>query len=199
MKKSYINIHHTAIFAENNTAEQFDAVNEAHRVRWNGKTKSRMGYYGGYHYLIERSGVIQQFRADDETGAHNNVSLMNYRAIGVCFAGNMSRQFLTDKQIESAVKLIKSLQTKHNIVDANITPHRLYKATQCPGNNIPDPVWDYLQSEYAKQEMDLEPWKKEVKKWAAQYLNDVDGFFDSPDPYKYAALLKRVYEKAKIK
>jgi len=162
MKKKYINIHHTAIYAEDDKAEQFDAVDEGHRKKWG--NKSAMGYFGGYHYLVERNGFVGQFRNDWETGVHNKKSLMNYRAIGVCFAGNMSRQKLTRDQVKFSVELIKRLQNKYDIPDENVTPHRLYKATQCPGNFLVDPVWEYLQEEYDK--MDTEKWKKEAQKWA---------------------------------
>ena len=179
MKKTNLTLHHTAIYANDDVKEQFLTVDEVHRKRWNGKTKSRMGYYGGYHYLIERNGFVAQYRNDDETGAHNNKGLKrigawmyseNYYSIGISFAGNMSKQELTAKQIESAVKKIKELQTKHNIPNENIRPHRATSSTQCPGNNIPDKAWEYLQEQYEKLDKD-EPiikWHKRnqiIEKW----------------------------------
>ena len=172
MGKTAINLHHTAIYAKDDVAEQFDAVNEGHRKRWNGKTKSKMGFYGGYHYIIERSGEVQQFRNDWENGAHNDKGIKwvgikrvsaNYYALGVCFAGNMSRQNLSDAQVKAGVELINQLKEKHKIFDKDITPHRAHKATQCPGNNFPDPAWDYLKEMYDKLE---EPWKKQARDWA---------------------------------
>jgi len=171
MKKTSITIHHTAIYAEDDLGDQFDTVNESHRKRWNGGTKSAMGLYGGYHYIVERNGAVQQFRNDWETGAHNNKGIKrigawlysaNSYALGITFAGNMSRQNLTDHQIKSAVELVKELQRKHGIPDENITPHRADKATQCPGNNLPDPVWNYLQEQNDKIMLDIEP---DIVKW----------------------------------
>jgi N-acetyl-anhydromuramyl-L-alanine amidase AmpD len=182
------------MYANDDVAEQFNAVNEGHRKRWNGKTKSKMGFYGGYHYIVERNGAIQQFRGEDETGAHNNVSLMNYRAIGVCFAGNMSRQNLSDAQIVSGVRLIKGIQARHNILDKNIKPHRFYKATQCPGNNFADPVWDYLQEKHESMSPKQEGWKKKEEKWASKYIKDMPGFLASYDPHKMIALIHRAIE-----
>jgi len=182
MVKTAINVHHTAIYAVDDVAEQFDTVNESHRKRWNGKTKSTMGHYGGYHYIVERNGTVQQFRNDGETGAHNNKGLKrigawlysaNHYAIGVTFAGNMSRQELTGEQIKSGVELIRRLRAKHDIPDENILPHRHYKPTQCPGNNIPDPVWSYLKEQYEKLEdndPDIVKWNKKYKlieKWGS--------------------------------
>ena len=58
MKKTYIVLHHTAVFAKDDISEQFDLINNSHRHRWNGATKSKMGFYGGYTYLIERNGHV---------------------------------------------------------------------------------------------------------------------------------------------
>jgi N-acetyl-anhydromuramyl-L-alanine amidase AmpD len=175
MDKTHINIHHTAMYAEDDVAEQFDAVNNSHRIRWGGKTKSKLGFYGGYHYIIERNGVVQQFRSEDEDGAHNNKGVKrigawwysaNSYAIGISFAGNMSRQQLTKAQIVSAIKLINDVMDRNNIPPENILPHRDYKPTQCPGLNIPDKVWEYLLDQYAKLatvEPSIVKWHKENK------------------------------------
>jgi len=185
-KKTAINIHHTAAYAENDIAEQFSHVNNSHYNRWNGQTKSSMGFYGGYHYLIERSGVVQQFREEDEVGAHNNLGIkwvgasrqsLNHYGIGISFAGNMSRQHLTEAQIISFVELVKDIQTRHDIKDEDITPHRDWKATQCPGNNIPDKVYPWLLEQYEKikghiEDPEIVKWAKENKiitKWSLPY------------------------------
>jgi len=166
MDKTSLNIHHTAIYASDDIGEQFDTVNESHRKRWDGKTKSALGFYGGYHYLIERSGIVQQFRNDWEVGAHNNKGIKrvgfkwvsaNYYAIGISFAGNMSKQELTYKQIKAGVELVKSLQNKYKIADDQILPHRSYTPTQCPGNNLPDRTWEYLQEQYDKVDEPTDP------------------------------------------
>lgn len=154
MKKTAINIHHTAHFAKNDVAKQLNSVNSGHKARWNASTRSSLGYYVGYHYLIERDGEVVQCRKDSEIGVHNNKGLVwstrgrisaNYYAIGISFAGNMSRQELTSAQIKSAVELIERLQTEHDIKDDQVLPHRHYTPTQCPGNNLPDPLWAYLK------------------------------------------------------
>jgi hypothetical protein len=167
MKKSYINLHHTSIYAKNDSDEQFDIINEAHRKRWEGKTKSSYGFYGGYHYLIERNGVVQSFRDDYEIGAHNRSSWMNYRAIGIAFSGNMSVQHLTEEQIKASVILIRKLQSAYNISSKNIKPHRYYRSTQCPGNNLPDDLWNYLLDQNDKIEFANVPsiirWHKKNK------------------------------------
>lgn len=199
MNKTHINIHHTAMYSED-LSEQFDAVNEGHRKRWNGKTKSSLGFYGGYHYLIERNGAVQQFREEKEVGAHNNVKMMNYRAIGVCFAGNMSRQNLTDAQVKVGVELISDIQKRYNIPDENIRPHRFYKATQCPGTKLADPVWDTLKEKADALSPKKEKWRAEIEEWAGQYLRAPDAFFKGEvDLHKIVALIRRVKSGSKIK
>lgn len=187
MKKTAINIHHTAIEAKSDTVKQFDRVNDSHYARWGGATKSKLGYYGGYHYLIERDGSVRQFRGDEETGAHNNKGLkrigawwysLNHYGLGVSFAGNMSIQNLTTAQLKAGVELIKKLQEKHGIKDDDVTPHRQWKATQCPGNNIHDKVWEYLQSEYDKV---VKPIKEDpIIKWHKK--NKIIEHWDGPAP-----------------
>ena len=136
--------------AADDTVNQFESVNNSHKIRWSGKTLSKMNYYGGYTYLIERSGEVRQYRGEEEVGAHCVQKWKNYNSIGISFAGNMSVQELTEGQIIAAYKLIKDIQERRGIKNENIKPHRFYKSTQCPGNNLPDKVWDYLQEQYEK-------------------------------------------------
>lgn len=187
MSKTAINIHHTAIFANAISDKQFDAVNRAHYQRFGAGVRSRMGYYGGYHYLIERDGEVRQYRYDDEVGAHNNSGIKlhegwlrsaNYYAIGVCFAGNMSTQDLTPEQMRAGLELIERLQKLHSIEDSEVKPHRHYKATQCPGLRFPpmtadgqisDDVLGYLRESvnqdkfYAIPDWARDDWEKASK------------------------------------
>ena len=181
--KTAINIHHTAKYAENDVAKQLKSVDAGHKSRWNASTKSELGYYVGYHYLIERDGEVVQCRNDLEIGVHNNKGIKwstrgrisaNYYAIGISFAGNMSRQHLTDAQIVAGVELIEKIQREYGILDDQVLPHRHYTPTQCPGNNLPDPLWEYLKEKAeAAHKPQSEPaivtWNKEegiIEKWS---------------------------------
>ena len=170
--KTYLILHHTAKLANNDTDHQFDSVNISHKNRWNGATLSKLGFYGGYHYLIERDGTVGQFRGEEEVGAHTVQKSMNYKAIGVSFAGNMSEQLLTNDQVVSAVDLIGEIKTRGGA--KNITGHRDWKPTQCPGKTIPQDEWQYLLDRYEDiredegkhdlTEWQVESWKKATKK-----------------------------------
>lgn len=167
--KSYINIHHSAILAADDDVQQFNVIDRGHQVRWDGATRSSLGYYGGYHYLIERNGVIKQYRKDSEVGAHNNVDEMNYKAIGVCFAGNMEKQNLSKEQRRAGLELVKQLQKKYSIPNENVQPHKKYKATACPGKS----TLEFIEE---LKEVPLD-WKGEIELWAGGFLKDPDGFF----------------------
>ena len=204
IKKTSLVIHHSAIHSDDDK-EQFDLIDNAHERRWNGRTKSRMGFFGGYGYIVERSGVVQQFRNDDETGAHCNKGMKwtiggrvsaNYYAIGICFAGNMSEEDLTPEQIESGYTLIRDLQNKHNIPESEVRPHRYYTPTQCPGNRIPNDVMGYLRDEYEKGKgkvYDVPAWSLEGVKWA--HKNKIINRFSGREikDYELATILHRLH------
>jgi len=140
-----------------------------------------MGFYGGYHYLIERDGTVGQFRGEEEVGAHTVQQSMNYKAIGVSFAGNMSEQLLTNEQVLSAVDLINDIKSRGGA--ENIAGHRDYKPTQCPGKTIPQDEWQYLLDRYKDIKEDenkhnLEDW--EVEPW--EEMIDIGVFTDNTIP-----------------
>lgn len=190
MKKTHINIHHTATKSLNDERMQFDTVNLAHKTRFGESVRSKLGYYGGYHYLIERNGITNQFRGDDEVGAHNDQNEMNYKAIGICFAGNLSEQEPTPDQLKSAYKLIMRLKEKYKIADENITGHRDHKATQCPGNYFgKNNPWQIIK---IKAHGEPEWFTQNTRPWAETVLEDVDGFIADPSPYKILELIRKV-------
>lgn len=186
--KDYINIHHTAITALTDDSMQFNIVDRGHQIRWDGSTKSQLGYYVGYHYLIERNGVIKQARKDSEVGAHNNVDEMNYKAIGICFAGNMEEQELTKYQVKSGIELVNNLVSKYKIPRENILPHRYFKATACPGKNTLNFI------EMVQNNNEPEWFTKTTRPWAETILSDVDGFIEDMTPYKVLEVIRKATE-----
>ena len=179
MQKTHINIHHTADFASSENEKQFVSVNASHKKRFGEGVKSKLGYYGGYHYLIERDGTVMQYRGEEEVGAHNNVDLMNFKAIGVCFAGNMSTQRISEKQILAGYDLIQRLQLKYGIHDDNVQGHKKYKSTQCPGNSLGANPWGTIKklySEHMTQANTDKIWfDKEIRPQVEPALEDLDG------------------------
>lgn len=111
-----------------------EIVNEWHRRLWD--FKSTLGWYCGYHYVIEKSGKITQCRADNEEGAHTKG--MNLKSIGVALAGNFDATLPTAEQTEALAELLKELSIKYSIPATKIVPHRKFANTNCYGNKLSD-------------------------------------------------------------
>lgn len=161
MSKNFINVHHSADFAVEGE-KQFETVNIAHKNRWGGKTKSSLGYYGGYHYLVERDGEVKKFREESEIGAHNDKQGMNLKAIGICFAGNFSIQDMPAEQAKAGLELIKDIMRRNGVTDENIKAHRAYKSTQCWGMKQPvGGIVAFLESISVSKPAEPSPWAVE--------------------------------------
>ena len=123
--------HHTA---DTTLTPQADKVNLYHRkIHF---PISRRGFYGGYHYLIERDGTTFQYRDENEIGAHDKDE--NVNSIGVCLAGNFDVEIPTDAQAATLAALLKRLMSQYAIPPSRVEPHRLGDATHCPGMRLAD-------------------------------------------------------------
>lgn len=129
-------VHHTASTEQ---GDQFYLVNGWHKERE--FPLSSLGYYVGYHYLIEKSGAIRQARADSEEGAHTIGE--NTSSIGVCLAGDFSIEIPTLAQIDSLGVLLAQLCADFKIDETQILPHRKFKDTECYGVTL-DYSWAWL-------------------------------------------------------
>ena len=82
-------------------------------------------------------GIIKKGRPDNMVGAHTRQQLMNYRSIGVCFAGNFDLQGLTHWQVKAARLLFTYLQLKYGIRNGKIRPHSQFATYKtCPGKEF---------------------------------------------------------------
>ncbi len=131
-------VHHTA---DPSNGNQFEKVNEYHKQRWN--FASSIGFYAGYHYIIEKDGKVMRAREDDEEGAHTKMH--NKESIGIGLAGNFDYQTPTANQTLALVKLIDSLVKKWQIPATEIYPHRKFAPTSCYGIVLLD---DWAKNEY---------------------------------------------------
>jgi N-acetylmuramoyl-L-alanine amidase len=128
-------VHHTAV-SRAKAPVQFDAVNRYHQSQWGESIKSSLGYYGGYHYLIEPSGVVKQYRRDTEMGAH--AVGQNDKSIGICLTGNFDIEFPTTEQSNALRDLLRVLIVRHGLSYEAIYPHRKYARKTCYGSNLMD-------------------------------------------------------------
>jgi len=123
--------HHSA---DGSTGHQADKINIYHKSR--GFPKSILGFYGGYHILIEHDGSMFRYRADNEIGAHDADE--NINSLGVCLTGNFNLTRPTKEQTETLARVIATWRHIHNIPLTRVDPHRMGDATDCPGKLLPD-------------------------------------------------------------
>ncbi len=142
IKPSRIIWHHSAI---NDDKAQFVRINKYHEER--SFPVSRLGYYVGYHYLIEPDGRVIKCREETEIGAHDQGE--NVNSLGICLAGNFSLRYPSEAQIASAALLIKEIRSRWQIPVTRIEPHRWDDDTECPGTLLPD---NFLINEFLKRE-----------------------------------------------
>ncbi len=122
---------------------QLHAIDSWHKQR--GFPKSKMGWYVGYHYVIEENGEIIQTRGLDEIGAHavncgcktdqsgDKAGKINAHSIGVCLVGQLHIIPPTDAQKKSFHDVVWAIQRSYG---SKFLMHREVKSTSCPGIDL---------------------------------------------------------------
>lgn len=123
--------HHSA---DTSPGHQAEKINRYHKSRK--FPLSLLGFYGGYHVLVEKDGSIVRFRADNEIGAHDAGE--NINSLGICLAGNFSEEQPTGPQQHALRSVLIEWMGKYGISPDRIEPHRFNDATECPGKLLPD-------------------------------------------------------------
>jgi len=88
----------------------------------------------GYHFLIDKEGVIYEGRPLWAVGAH--IKGYNKGNIGISLIGNYEEVNVNEKQIKALVELVSWLVYKYKIPLGNIKGHRDYANTLCPGKYL---------------------------------------------------------------
>lgn len=88
----------------------------------------------GYHYIIDRQGMVWQGRDIRYQGAHTGGN--NANNIGIMCLGNFNLQYPTGAQIASLERLTLALSTGYNIPGSRIYGHRELRSTACPGKHL---------------------------------------------------------------
>jgi len=138
--REIIILHHSAICQDGK--DQFERVNAYHKSQ--GFPISSLGYFCGYHLFCEKSGLIIQARSLSDRGAHTDncgpsdisgvpAHQINFRSIGVCLAGDFTKENPTPEQIYSMHMIVWNLQTMYG---SRILLHRETKNTECPGVDL---------------------------------------------------------------
>jgi N-acetylmuramoyl-L-alanine amidase len=137
--------HHSA---DETQKPQFDKINAYHKSK--GFPVSSLGFFVGYHWLIEPNGDVIQARSEDEIGAHDTGENLN--SLGICLAGDFDYAIPTEAQCVSLASLMDGIRSRHKIGILSIEPHRRDDNTSCPGWALPDKwfVKEYLKRSAVK-------------------------------------------------
>lgn len=93
----------------------------------------------GYHYFIDRAGVVFRGRSEDTIGAH--VAGHNARSIGVCLSG---RDTFTDAQFRTLKELVGGICRHYKLdMKTQVKGHRdLQPAKTCPNFEVQEKLKD---------------------------------------------------------
>lgn len=129
-----LTIHHEGSEKPNNDVLPFDVVDTLRMIH--SQHRKRMGAGDiGYHFIIDRTGMIWQGRDWAFQGAHTSGA--NANNLGVMLLGNFQVQRPTQQQLDSLYRLTGSLMRKYGLNPArDIYGHSDFCKTHCPGTNL---------------------------------------------------------------
>lgn len=185
-------VHHSLVDSEK---DQLDGINNGHKRQ--NFPKSSLGYYVGYHYLINWKGKVTQTRDDRESGAHTSQSLMNFRSIGICLEGNFDKREPSVEQCKALYNLIHLLCKRYGIDSSKIYPHRHFaKYKSCWGANLPNDIYGYIERriEEEKEGRPISTWAQE----SAQEAKERGLWKDQKNPDEPALTMKGTYYLKKL-
>ena len=143
-------VHHSA---DASTADQVNKIDDWHKHRE--FPLSSLGFYVGYHYVINHEGKVTQTRRDDEEGAHCRG--MNFESIGICLEGNFENSEPTQAQKMALGSLLARLCATYNLNVTDIYPHRAFGTTSCYGGNLDDNFARVLFLDYKVHDLTKTP------------------------------------------
>lgn len=133
-------VHHSA---DPSPKDQLAKINEWHKYRE--FPRSKRGYFVGYHFLINKLGVVTQTRDLDEEGAHTKGQ--NFSSIGICLEGDFNQELPSPAQEKALGELLVRFCDQYGLTPKHIHPHRMFANKDCYGTNLTD-IWAgtlYLQ------------------------------------------------------
>jgi len=98
--------------------------------------ESTLGYFGGYHYLIEKTGHVFAYRLETEVGSHDHGE--NIGSIGICLAGDFDTELPTPAQATALADLLENIFERWKFGIERVDPHRFGDTTNCPGLRLHD-------------------------------------------------------------
>ncbi len=137
-------VHHSG---DSSPIDQLSKINRYHEQR--GFDRSELGFFVGYHYLINKLGIVTRTKYDHEIGCHDAGE--NINSLGVCLEGDFSLELPTEEQEKALGGLLCDLCRKYRLTALDIEPHRIRDDTECYGTLLSD---DWASKIYLKFELD---------------------------------------------
>ncbi|MDR1159105.1 MAG: peptidoglycan recognition protein family protein [Syntrophomonadaceae bacterium] len=157
-------IHHSDSAPET-TAESIDAWHKAN------------GWAGiGYHFVIQKDGLIVRGRPEQSVGAHSLDH--NSASIGICLTGDFTISTPAPAQINSLETLVKYAVSKYGLGIKDVKRHRDVNATSCPGASFP-----WAEFKAGLEESGMQDWEKKLGAEALDALV-VKGLVENPGQWK---------------
>ncbi len=88
----------------------------------------------GYHYIIDRAGVVWQGRDARYQGAH--VKNNNEHNLGILVLGNFEKQVPTTQQLNVLHRSLRALTAHYRVPVRRVYTHRELNPSQCPGRHL---------------------------------------------------------------
>ena len=130
-------IHHTG---DKSMAPQFKKVEAWHEYK--AFPISSLGFYCGYHFLIEKNGLVINARRLEDEGAHTKGH--NFESIGIGLAGNFDFEIPTIEQLNALDKLAAEITLTLKNPNMIVKYHWDFADTHCPGYYFTTGKW-YLK------------------------------------------------------
>lgn len=113
------------------------------KIKWGKYDTTGKGFIAcGYHFFINKKGLISEGRSMDLPGAHCEGH--NANSIGICLSGEDVDLF-THEQFESLKKLLLELMKNYDLTPVDILPHKAFnKNKTCPNFNLGEFFKKYL-------------------------------------------------------
>lgn len=87
----------------------------------------------GYHWYIDRQGILYKGRDEAAPGAH--CLGQNFSSIGVCYEGTY---LPTPAQVKTFCDLYRQIRSIHGIEWSDWRPHNEFSNKECPGFDVSD-------------------------------------------------------------
>jgi len=148
-RPEYVIIHHSNV---DTRYSHFPAIENYHRSK--GFPKSSLGFYCGYHLVLDKMGRIVRARADSDIGAHTIG--WNKKSIAVALQGNFDKGVPTPLQLVALRGIIREYALPymfHKEAQENRTCAGFYFTKDMIGDTYLDIYKISLEDEKKKEEL----------------------------------------------